>query len=111
MKIGPMKQNPGWVLCHIFMVGLLSQVMDNAIVNVNVVKAKDSAILSRGKTQPMSSQVVEMNVVNKVNPGQVLQNSTILLPSFSFSIKSTPRILLGWEFDNIKLGGTNKQHK
>jgi hypothetical protein len=29
MKIGPMIQNPGWVLCHIFMVGLLSQVMDS----------------------------------------------------------------------------------
>jgi hypothetical protein len=41
-----MIQNPGWVLCHIFMVRLLSQVMDNAIVNVNVVKAKDSAILA-----------------------------------------------------------------
>jgi hypothetical protein len=42
-----MIQNPGRVLCHIFMMGLLSQVMDNAIVNVvnvNVVKAKDSAI-------------------------------------------------------------------
>jgi hypothetical protein len=79
MKIGPMKQNPGWVLCHIFMVGLLSQVMDNLIMNVNVnmVKVKDSAILAGGKTQSVSSQAVEMNVVNKVNPGQVLQNQVV----------------------------------
>ena len=36
-----MIQNPGRVLYHIFMEGLLSQVMENAIgnvVNVNVVK-------------------------------------------------------------------------
>jgi hypothetical protein len=62
------------------MVWLLSQVMDNAIVNVvnvNVVKAKDSAILAGGKTQSVSSQVVEVNVVNEVNPGQVLQNQVV----------------------------------
>jgi hypothetical protein len=34
IKIGPMTQNPGKVLCHILMVWLLSQVMDNAIGNV-----------------------------------------------------------------------------
>jgi hypothetical protein len=53
-----MIQNPGSVLCHIFIVGLLSQVMDDAIVNVvnmNVVKAKDSAILAGGKTQSVST--------------------------------------------------------
>jgi hypothetical protein len=66
MKIGPMIQNPGSVLCHIFMVGLLSQVMDNAIgnvVNVNVVK--DSVILAGGKTQSVLSQVVEWNIGNE----------------------------------------------
>jgi hypothetical protein len=34
MKIGPMLKNSGRVLLHIVMVGLLSQVMDNTIVNV-----------------------------------------------------------------------------
>ena len=63
MKIGPMIQNPGRVLCHIFMVGLLSQVMDNAIGNVNVVN--DSAIMAGGKTQSVLSQVVEGNIGNK----------------------------------------------
>jgi Na+/H+ antiporter NhaD/arsenite permease-like protein len=73
MKIGPMIQNPGSVLRYIFMMGLLSQVMDNAIVNmvnVNAVKEKDSAILTGGKTQSVSSQVMEVNMVNEVNPGQ-----------------------------------------
>jgi hypothetical protein len=78
MKIGPMIQNPGRVLCYTFMVWLLSQVMDNAIMNVvNVVKAKDSAILTGGKTQSVSIQVVEVNMVNEVNPGQVLQNQVV----------------------------------
>jgi hypothetical protein len=70
-----MIQNPGRVLCHILMMGLLSQVMDNEIVNV--VKAKDSATLAGGKTQSVSSQVVEVNVVKEVNPGQVLQNQVV----------------------------------
>jgi hypothetical protein len=80
MTIEPMIQNHGKVLCHIVMVGLLSQVMNKAIVNVvnmNVVKAKDSAILAGGKTQSVPSQVVEMNVVNEVNPGKVLQNQVV----------------------------------
>jgi hypothetical protein len=80
MKIGPMIQNPGRVLCYIFMMGLLSQVMDNVIVNmvnVNMMKAKDSSILTGGKTQSVSSQVMEVNVVNEVNPGQVLQNQVV----------------------------------
>jgi hypothetical protein len=77
MKIGPMIQNPGRVLCYTFIVWLLSQVMDNAIGNVNVVKAKHFAILAGGKTQSVSSQVVEVNVVNEVNPGQVLQNQVV----------------------------------
>ena len=34
MNIGPILQNPGRVLLHIIMVGLLSQVMNNTIVNV-----------------------------------------------------------------------------
>ena len=63
MKIGPMIQNPGRVLFHIFMVGLLSQVMDNAIGNVNVVN--DSAIMAGGKTQSVLSQVVEGNIGNE----------------------------------------------
>ena len=71
------KINPGRVLHHIFIVGLLSQVMDNAIMNVNVVKAKDSAIPAGGKIQSVSSQVMEVNVMNKVNPGQVLQNKVV----------------------------------
>jgi hypothetical protein len=80
MKIGPMIQNPGRVLCYTFMVWLLSQVMDNAIgnvVNVNVVKAKDSATLAGGKTQSVSSQVLEVNVANKDKPGQVLQDQVV----------------------------------
>jgi hypothetical protein len=80
MKIGPMIQNPGRVLCYTFMVWLLSQVMDNAIgnmVNVNVVKAKDSATLAGGKTRSVSSQVLEVNVVNEINPGQFLQNQVV----------------------------------
>jgi hypothetical protein len=80
MKILSMIQNPGRVLCYTFMVWLLNQVMDNAIgnvVNVNVVKAKDSAILAGGKTQSVSSQVVKVNVVNEVNPGQVLHNQVV----------------------------------
>jgi hypothetical protein len=44
---------------------------------VNVVKAKDSEILAGGKTQPVSSQVMEVNVMNKINPGQVLQNQVV----------------------------------
>jgi hypothetical protein len=53
-----MIQNPGRVLCYTFMVWLLSQVMDNAlgnVVNVNIVKAKDSATLAGGKTQSVSN--------------------------------------------------------
>jgi hypothetical protein len=66
MKIGPMIQNSGRVLFHIFMVGLLSQVMDNAIVNgVNVNVVNDSAILAGGKTQSVLSQVVEVNIGNE----------------------------------------------
>jgi hypothetical protein len=89
MKIGPMIQNPGRVLLHIFMVGLLRQVMDNKIVNVvnmnvvnvnvnvvnenvnvlmnnaNVNEVKDSAILAGGKTQSVLSQVVEVNIGSK----------------------------------------------
>jgi hypothetical protein len=34
MQIGPISQIPGRVLLHIVMVGLLSQVMNNANVNV-----------------------------------------------------------------------------
>jgi hypothetical protein len=77
MKIKPMQQNRDRVLLHIFMVGLLSQVMDNTIVNVvnenvnvvmnkeNVNVVKDSAILARGKTQSMLSQVVEVIIGNE----------------------------------------------
>ena len=47
-KIGPMVQNP--VLCRIFMVGLLSQVMDNAIGNVvNAIVVNDAVITVRAK--------------------------------------------------------------
>ena len=66
MKIGPMIQNPGGMLCHIFMVGLLSQVMDNAIGNmVNVKEVKYSVILAGGKTHSVLSQVVEGNIGNE----------------------------------------------
>jgi hypothetical protein len=61
MKIGPMQKNPGRVMLHIVMVGLLSQVMDNTIVNV----VNDSAILAGGKAQSLLSQVVEVNFVNE----------------------------------------------
>jgi hypothetical protein len=63
-----MIQNPGRVVCHIFMVGLLSQVMDNAIGNVgNVNMVNDSAILAGGKTQSVLSQVVEGNIGGDVD--------------------------------------------
>jgi hypothetical protein len=66
MKIGPMIQNPGGVLCHIFMMGLLSQVTDNAIGNVvNANPVKDSAIPAWGKTQSVLSQVVKRNFGNE----------------------------------------------
>jgi hypothetical protein len=58
MKIGPILQNPGRVLLHIIMVGLLSQVMNNANMN-------DSAILAGGKAQSLLSQEVEVNIVNE----------------------------------------------
>jgi hypothetical protein len=61
-----MIQNPGGVLCHIFMVGLLSQVMDNEsgnVVNENAVK--NSAIPAGEKTQSMLSQVVKSNIRNE----------------------------------------------
>ena len=64
--MGPFCKTPGRVLLHLLMVGLLSQVMDNVnmnVVNVNVVK--DSAILTGGKTQPVLSLVVEVNIGNK----------------------------------------------
>jgi hypothetical protein len=90
MKIGPMIQNPGGVLCHIFMVGLLSQVMDNAIGNmVNVKEVKDSVILAGGKTHSVLSQVVEGNIGNEDhrdvdvtmdnenNPEQVLTSQVV----------------------------------
>jgi hypothetical protein len=35
--MGPFFKSPGRVLLYLLMVGLLSQVMDKAIVNVNVV--------------------------------------------------------------------------
>ena len=46
--------------------GLLSKVMDNAIVNVvNVNVVNDSEILAGGKIQSVLSQVVEVNIGNK----------------------------------------------
>ena len=66
MKTGPFCKSPGRVLLHIIMVGLLSQVMDKAKVNVvngNVVN--DSAILAGGKAQSLLSQVVKVNIGNE----------------------------------------------
>jgi hypothetical protein len=104
------KINPGRVLRHIFIVGLLSQVMDNAIGNVvNVVKAKDSEILAGGKTQPVSNQVMEVNVMNKVNPGQVLQNQVVDDVNMNVVNKDNPgQILQNQVEDN---GNVNKREQ
>jgi hypothetical protein len=61
MKIGPMLQNPGRVLCRIFMMGLLSQVMDNAIVNVVNVNVVNVNVVN---VNVVNVNVVNVNVVN-----------------------------------------------
>ena len=64
MNIGPILQNPGRVLLHIVMVGLLSQVTDSTIANaVNV---------SMGNENRNGSVV---NVVTVVNESVCVENA------------------------------------
>jgi hypothetical protein len=67
MNIGPILQNPGRVLLHIFMVGLLSQVMNSTIVNVvnvSVVKEKKNASVVNAVTV-VNENVCVKNAVNE----------------------------------------------
>jgi hypothetical protein len=68
-----MIQNPGRVLCYTFMVWLLSQVMDNAIVNVGNLNAVNTV---DAKTREKAANAVDAetkeNMVNEDNPEQGL---------------------------------------
>jgi hypothetical protein len=59
MNIWPILRNPGWVLLDIVMAGLLSQVMNNLIVNVVDVNVVNENVNMENKN------VKEVKVVNE----------------------------------------------
>jgi hypothetical protein len=81
MKMGPCCKNPGRVLLHILMVGLLSQVMDKANVSVNVnVEVNimnedyvDVDVIVNNE----NVNVVNVDNVNEDNPEQVLTSQVV----------------------------------
>jgi hypothetical protein len=74
MNIGSILQNPGMVLLHIFMVGLLSQVTDSTIANVVNV-----SVVKENKNGSMVNAVTMVNecvcVKNAVNESVCVENA------------------------------------
>jgi hypothetical protein len=75
MKIGPILQNPGRVLLHIVMVGLLSQVMNNA--NVNVVNENMNVVNKNVNVVNENVSRGNVNVVNGVDEDYAVNKSNV----------------------------------
>ena len=78
MKIGPILRNPGRVLLHIVMVGLLSQVMNNT--NVNVVNMVNENVNVENKNVNVVNENVYVgNAVNEnVYVGNVVNVNNVV---------------------------------